>query len=160
VCCDRTVARKGGHLRSWKGSRNLKKVFMIFNLVYSSLLGTSTRAWFSLSRFVLPIHLYLLLPLVFIRLDSFSWCSLDRCKNTSYEDLSVLGFNRLDFASHIFSTDSIPWVHNWGKKGPLTTTEDLSACNPNEVWYTYIPSTHGRINMCNTIAMSIDQWWE
>jgi hypothetical protein len=26
------------------------------------------------------------------------------------------------------STDSIPWVRTWGKKGPLTMMEDLSAC--------------------------------
>jgi hypothetical protein len=42
--------------------------------------------------------------------------------------IKVLDFIRLILASHICSTDSIPWVHTWGKKGPLTTTEDLSAC--------------------------------
>jgi hypothetical protein len=42
--------------------------------------------------------------------------------------IKVLGYNRLVLASHICSTDSIPWVHTRRKKGPLATTEDLSAC--------------------------------
>jgi hypothetical protein len=35
---------QGGRLQSWTGSRDLKKLFMRFDLVYSLLLGTSTRA--------------------------------------------------------------------------------------------------------------------
>jgi hypothetical protein len=42
--------------------------------------------------------------------------------------IKVLSFIRLILASHICSTDSIPWVHTWGKKGPLTMTENLSTC--------------------------------
>jgi hypothetical protein len=40
------------------------------------MLGTSTSARSNLSRLVLPIPLYLLLPPVFLRLDWFSWCFL------------------------------------------------------------------------------------
>jgi hypothetical protein len=42
--CDRTVAPKGGRLRSWTGNRDLKMLFMRFDLATSSLLGTSTKA--------------------------------------------------------------------------------------------------------------------
>jgi hypothetical protein len=38
------MAPKGGRLRSWMGSRDLKKIFMIFDMAISSLLGTSTKA--------------------------------------------------------------------------------------------------------------------
>jgi hypothetical protein len=74
VCCDRKVARKGGRLRSWNGSHDLKRLFMRFNLLCSSMLRTSTSARSNPSRLVLPIPLYLLLPPVFLRLDWFSWC--------------------------------------------------------------------------------------
>jgi hypothetical protein len=47
---------------------------MRFDLLCSSMLGTSTSAQSNLSRLVLPIPLYLLLPPVFFRLDWFSWC--------------------------------------------------------------------------------------
>jgi hypothetical protein len=47
---------------------------MRFDLLCSSILGTSTSARSNLSRLVLPIPLYLLLPLVFLRLDLFSLC--------------------------------------------------------------------------------------
>jgi hypothetical protein len=52
---------------------------MRFDLVCSSMLGTSTSARSNLSRLVLPIPLYLLLPPVFAtsgvsRFDWFSWC--------------------------------------------------------------------------------------
>jgi hypothetical protein len=40
------------------------------------MLETSTSARSNLSRLVLPIPLYLLLPRVFLRLDLFSWCFL------------------------------------------------------------------------------------
>jgi hypothetical protein len=46
---------------------------MGFDLLCSSMLGTSTSARSNISRFVLPIPLYLLLPPVFLRLDWFSW---------------------------------------------------------------------------------------
>jgi hypothetical protein len=46
---------------------------MRFDLLCSSLLGTSTRACSNLSRLVFPIPLYFLLPLMFLRLDLFSW---------------------------------------------------------------------------------------
>jgi hypothetical protein len=76
VRCDRTVAPKGGCLQSWNGSHDLKSLFMRFDLLCPSMLGTSTSSWSNLSILVLPIHLYLLLPLVFLRLDWFSWCFL------------------------------------------------------------------------------------
>jgi hypothetical protein len=38
------VAPKGGRLRSWTGNRDLKMLFMRFNLAISSLFGTSTKA--------------------------------------------------------------------------------------------------------------------
>jgi hypothetical protein len=47
---------------------------MRFDLLCSSMLGTSTGTRLNLSRLVLPIPLYLLLPPVFLRLDWFSWC--------------------------------------------------------------------------------------
>jgi hypothetical protein len=47
---------------------------MKFDLLCSSMLGTSTNARSNLSRLVLPIPLYLLLPLVFHRLEWFSCC--------------------------------------------------------------------------------------
>jgi hypothetical protein len=46
---------------------------MRFDLLCSSMLGTSTSARSNLSRLVLPIPLYLLLPPMFLRLDWFSW---------------------------------------------------------------------------------------
>jgi hypothetical protein len=46
---------------------------MRFDLLSSSVLGTSTSAQSNLSRLVLPIPLYLLLPPVFLKLDWFSW---------------------------------------------------------------------------------------
>jgi hypothetical protein len=49
---------------------------MTFDLLWSSLLWTSTKAWSNLSRSVWPVPLYLFLPLVFLRLDWFSWCFL------------------------------------------------------------------------------------
>jgi hypothetical protein len=49
---------------------------MTFDLLCSSFLWTSTRAWSNLSRLVWPIPLYLFLPLVFLRLDWVSWCFL------------------------------------------------------------------------------------
>jgi hypothetical protein len=69
VRCDRTVAPKGGRLQRWNGSHDLKRLVMRFDLLCSSMLGTSTSA-----RLVSPIPLYLLLPPVFLRLDWFSWC--------------------------------------------------------------------------------------
>jgi hypothetical protein len=47
---------------------------MRFDLLCSSMLGTSTSARSNLCRLVLPILLYLLVPPVFPRLDWFSWC--------------------------------------------------------------------------------------
>jgi hypothetical protein len=47
---------------------------MRFNLLCSSMLGTSTSARCNLSRLVLPIPLYLLLPPACLRLDWISWC--------------------------------------------------------------------------------------
>jgi hypothetical protein len=38
------MAPKGGRLWSWMGNRDLKMLFMRFNLAISSLLGTSTKA--------------------------------------------------------------------------------------------------------------------
>jgi hypothetical protein len=49
---------------------------MRFDLLCSSMLGTSTTARSNLSRLVLLIPLYLLLPPVFLKLDWFSWCFL------------------------------------------------------------------------------------
>jgi hypothetical protein len=69
------MAPKGEHLRSWNGSHDLKRLFMRFDLLCSSMLGTLTSAWSNLSRLVLPILLSLLLPLVFLSLDWFSWFS-------------------------------------------------------------------------------------
>jgi hypothetical protein len=65
---DRTKFPKGGRLQSWKESHDLKRIFMRFIFLNSSLVGTSTRARFNLSKFVLPPP-SLLLPLVFYRLD-------------------------------------------------------------------------------------------
>jgi hypothetical protein len=62
-------------------------------------------------------------------------------KATNFRRLKCLWLIRLVLASHICSMNLIPWFHTWVKKGPLTTMEDLSACNPNQHWYTYIPST-------------------
>jgi hypothetical protein len=50
---------------------------MRFDLVCSSMLGTSTSARSNLSRLVLPIPLYLLLPPVFLDLIGFLGVSLD-----------------------------------------------------------------------------------
>jgi hypothetical protein len=47
---------------------------MRFDLLCSSMLGTSISARSNLSRLVLPIPLYFLQPSVFLRLDWFSWC--------------------------------------------------------------------------------------
>jgi hypothetical protein len=44
VHCDRTVASKGGCLQSWMGNRDLKMLFMRFNLAISLFLRTSTKA--------------------------------------------------------------------------------------------------------------------
>jgi hypothetical protein len=67
------VAPKGGRLRSWNASHDLKRLFMRFDLLCSSMLVTSTSAQSKLSRLVLPIPFYLLLPPVFLRLDWFPW---------------------------------------------------------------------------------------
>jgi hypothetical protein len=50
---------------------------MRFNLLCSSMLGTSTSAQSSPTRLVLPIRLYLLLPPVLSRLDVFYGSSID-----------------------------------------------------------------------------------
>jgi hypothetical protein len=36
-----------------------------------------------------------------------------------YRKLKLLGFTSLSFASHICSTDSIPWVHHSREEGSL-----------------------------------------
>jgi hypothetical protein len=50
---------------------------MRFDLLCSSMLGTSMSAQSNPSRFVLPIPLYLLLPQVLSRLDAFNDSSID-----------------------------------------------------------------------------------
>jgi hypothetical protein len=82
---------------------------MRFNLLSSSLFGTSTRARSNLSRLFLPPPPYLLLPLVFLRLDEFLMFSYIRCNSKPFQRLSVLGFIRLILASHI-----VPWIRYLG----------------------------------------------
>jgi hypothetical protein len=73
---------------------------MRFDLLCSSMLGTSTSARSNLSRLVLPIPLYLLLPPVCLRLDWISWCfhGLDAKPILRSKCFSLI---RLDLALHI-----------------------------------------------------------
>jgi hypothetical protein len=98
-------------------------------------LATSSFAWnlnkrlnpISLDRFIYP--LYLLLPLVFSILDSFLLILIIRCiRVSSFEDWSFLAL--LDHLLHHTFVPRIRYLGftTWGKKGPLTTMGDLSAC--------------------------------
>jgi hypothetical protein len=151
VCCDRTVALKGGRFQSWNGSHDLKRLvtsfvcfillcfgtstkdpiqsldwfYLSFTLLYSSLLWNFNKRPNPISRLVLS--LFLLLPPVFIRLDVFYGSSIDYMQNP-FSRSKCFPLIRLDLALHI-----VPWIRylgftNRGKKGPLTTTGDLSAC--------------------------------
>jgi hypothetical protein len=93
---------------------------MRFDLLCSSMLGTSTSARSILSRLVLHIPLYLLLPPVFLRLDCFSWC-FHRLDEKPVFKIKVFQLIRLYLALHIVPRIRYP-------KGPLATTVDLYAC--------------------------------
>jgi hypothetical protein len=54
---------------------------------------------------------------VLSRLDSFCVFYLDALG--FYRRLELHGFIRLSFASHICSTDSMPWVHHSREEGSL-----------------------------------------
>jgi hypothetical protein len=98
--------------------------------------ATSSFAWnfnkrldpISLDRFIYPIYLCYLRSLVFSRLDSFL-CSLTRCIRVS----PLEGWSYLALLDHLLRHTFVPriWYIGFttrGKKGPLTTTGDLSAC--------------------------------
>jgi hypothetical protein len=122
------VAPKGGRFRSRTGNRGLKWLLMRLNLLFLLLLRTSTKGLIRSLWIGLSIPLYLLLHPVFSRLDSF-WCSLRLDAYVSpLEDLS---FSALQ--DQLFHHTFVPriWYLGFttrGKKGPLTTTGDLSAC--------------------------------
>jgi hypothetical protein len=81
----------------------------------------------SLDRFIYP--LYLLLPPVFSRLDSFLLFLIIRCIRVSpFEDWSFLAL--LDLLLHHTFVPQIRYLGftTQGKKVPLTMTGDLSAC--------------------------------
>jgi hypothetical protein len=65
------------------------------------MFGTSTSARSNVSRLVLPIPLYILLPLVFLRLVWFSWFFHRLDAKPPFQDRSVLGFIGLDLVLHI-----------------------------------------------------------
>jgi hypothetical protein len=121
------VAPKGGRFQSRTGNCDLKMLFMRLNLFTSSLLRSSMKAWPNLSRLVyLSPSISCYLWFSYIRFVFMMFSRLDALDSPL--KIKVLGFIRLILASHICSTDSIPSVRTWGTKGPLTTTEDLSAC--------------------------------
>jgi hypothetical protein len=73
---------------------------MRFDLLCSSMLGTSTSAQSNLSRLVLPMPLYLFLPPMFLRLDWFSWC-FHRLDAKPFSRSKCFLLIRLDLALHI-----------------------------------------------------------
>jgi hypothetical protein len=73
---------------------------MRFDLLCSSMLGTSTSARSNLSRLVLPTPLYLLLPQVLSRLDAFYDSSIDYMQNP-FSRSKCFPLIRLDLALHI-----------------------------------------------------------
>jgi hypothetical protein len=83
---------------------------MRFDLHCSSMVENSTSARSNLSRLVLPIPLYLLLPLVFLRLDWFSW-SFHRLDAKPHFKIKVFSAYYIGSCVTHCSTDSIPWVH-------------------------------------------------
>jgi hypothetical protein len=89
---------------------------MRFDLLLLLCLELQQKAYPDLSRSVYLPNLSLLPP-VFSRLD-LSLFSL-------YRRLKLLGFTRSSFASHICSTDSIPWVHHASEEGSLDYDERL-----------------------------------
>jgi hypothetical protein len=142
VRCDRTVAPKGGRLRSWNVSHDLRTLFMRFDLLCSSMLGTSTSAQSNLSRLVLPILLYLLLPLVFLRLDWFSWCFHRLDAKPPFQVPSVLSFIRLDLLLHIVPRIRYLGFTLKGKRVPWLRRRTCPLASPNEVLYAYTPLTN------------------
>jgi hypothetical protein len=74
---------------------------MRFDLLCSSMLGTSASARSNLSRLVLHIRLYLLLPPVFLRLDWFSWCFHRLDAKPLFKIKVFFQLIRLDLALHI-----------------------------------------------------------
>jgi hypothetical protein len=123
------MAPKGGRFQSRTGNHGLKRLLMRLNLLLLLLLGTSTKGLIWSLEISLSIPLYLLLPSVFSRLDSFlCWFLRLDALDSPFENRSFLAL--LDqLLHHTF----VPWIRylgftTRGKKGPLTMTGDLSAC--------------------------------
>ena len=103
-----------------------KETINEIHLLYSSLFWNFNKRPNLISRLVLS--LFLLLPPVFSRLDVFSllFHRLDAKPNLSRSKCFPL--IRLDLALHIVPRIQYLGFTTQGKKGPLTTTGDLSAC--------------------------------
>jgi hypothetical protein len=94
-------------------------------LLYSSLLWNFDKIPNPISRLVL--YLFLLLPPVFSRLDVIYGSSIDYMQNP-FSRSKCFPLIRLDLPLHIVPQIRYLWFTTRGKKGPLTTTGDLSAC--------------------------------
>jgi hypothetical protein len=106
-----------------------KETFYEIELVTSSFVWNFNEVLIQSLLIGLSIPLYLLLPPVFNRLDSFLWCSLRLdALDSRLEDLSFSTL--IDQLLHHTFVPRIRYLGftTRGKKGPLTMTEDLSAC--------------------------------